>query len=1388
MLLGDFNLHLHRGFGDRVGDLHWNTPTPPPAVFWDLLEAYDMWLPSTFSCCHPGPSETWRSPNGNSTSRLDYVAIPVHWQVPASGSIVVPELDWGQSHTDHYALLVHITTCVNLGASKSGGKTRIDTKAMRTAEGKERIRQICAALPNQPWHLDVHRHAAKIEEHFRKHLPISFPAQRARQIKPHLQQETWQLRNCRAWQRKRVYTADHYCRQASVRLYWTRWSCAQQDDPRRRFGRIWARFIRYLKELPGLVASLRESSTTLRSLIRRDTKAYLHEVAVQATRDPTSSIVQKLRQLTGGPRRKQRGTKPLPAVEMSGGHLAKTHDETKARWIEHFSAIEDGHVQDPTDFVHSCYRRQKDKDLASHMLSPADIPSLTEFEAALRASSTDRAYGLDGIPGEVLRYGAAELSSSVYALLLKSVFRLAEPVQHKGGTLYCIWKGKGPKQTCGSYRGILVSSMLGKSLHKTLRGRCSETLATCAVPSQVGGLPKFPVTVPAQAARLFQSACQGRKCSYALLFLDLQEAFYRIIRPLITGESLSDEQVAHVCSAVQLPSGTMHELRDFLGGDPLLATAGTSSWASGAVNETLHDTWFRLPQEDEVVVTHTGSRPGDSLSDLVFSFLFSKVLQQVRESLRAAGALARIPWTASMVNNLDPIDDPPDSYLGVSDATWMDDLVMFLTSPDASLLLRDLKTGASILLDSCLQRALVPNLTRGKTEAIVHACGPGARKIRSAIFGTGGGNVELDCRLWEDARLRIVPIYRHLGGYLQHNGGLRQEISFRTSQAWDAFNKRKKKLFQSPLVSSGDKAILFNSLISTVLFHGAGTWTSVTEQHVETLEATLRQMACQMLRPQTSIEEAWHIGTAQALARAGVPRASTYLHVARLRHVLACFQLPVPEIWALAHWEQHWLESVRGSIQWMWSLLDGGRHHQTWRDAWGEWQTDCRSHPGRWKSKVRRTLQKALQWERWQAAVEQHQGMLMRQLQLCGACLPRVPQPKSALREVCAPCNVVFKDFRSWSVHAFKCHGRVDEVRSLTDGLQCPHCLRHFATNIRLCRHIRHSTACRRTLLGSRQRTAPLPGVGSRKAPKEHLFCAPTLQAAGPHQREEVEWIEDELDRPAAEVLDCLAHIDYDGLGLKFDPDVAWARVRQAFSCVCLPVKRLQVTAQVWLERLSSCAIDTTAGPILSAFLLKAAHWVTCADFAEWLAPQPTERSNTVSTFRHSDFNLGLLDFSGLCLPTTQPWTTDHVFVCIGPWPPKALDIRDVPEPLCYEHRTSLLALAEGQELDFFAEPPRDVGFFINVCGLPVPAVDAFDQAPHFEAALPALRLSCDLVRFALKLWTSGFRACLHVPWPWGADTSFLNNIEGIRFQHGDDRATFWVGPPDQPLLLFHRV
>ena len=1384
VLLGDFNLHLDRCHGTRVGDLVWPTQTPPPATFWGILDKFDLWIPSTFSCCHWGPSETWISPSGNGALRLDYIALPVSWTVQANSSYLVPELDWGQGRVDHYPLLAYVNAFESLCPKARPSQVRLDMQAMREPEGRRKIQQICAAVPVPAWEVDVHRHASQIARHFQQLLPLAFPAPKAKQQRTYLQPTTWQVSNQRVWLRKRVQAVSRLGQSATVRAAFLSW---RQSLPlRARIPFACGCCLRCARILPEHVAALRDSSRQLKQLVRRDTQLYIKETAEKAVRDSTKATVQRLRVLTGGPRRKQRGPAPLPAVETSSGRLAATHAEAKETWIGHFSSIEDGGICDPLAFVHACIQRQAQKDLEMYEVLAADVPGLPEVEAALRATATDRAVGLDGIPGEILHFGAPQVSRAVYALLLKSVFRLAEPVQHKGGTLYCVWKGKGPKHICGSYRGILVSSVLGKVLHKTVRARCAPALASSAAPLQVGGLPRYPVTIPSHAARLFQAACIKNKRPHALLFLDLQEAFYRIVRSLISGGPLSDEEVARVCAAVNLPPGTMHELRDFLGEESLLTTAGTSQWAAGAVDESLRDTWFRLPNEPELVVTKTGSRPGDSLSDLVFSFLFARVIHQVRKELQEADALAKIPWDPTMVNNIDPVEQASASPLGISDATWMDDLSMFLQEERADSLLRNLRFGASALIDACLQRALLPNLSRGKTETIVHLVGVGSGNLRKTVFGEDGGELSLSCRLWHKARLKVVPTYRHLGGFLQHNGGLRHEIAFRTSQAWDAFNKRKRKLFQSPLVAPRDKAAFFTSLVSTVLFHGAGTWTAIEASYLASIDATLRQMACQMLAPRVATTDAWRIGTRQAVALAGISTASTYLHVARLRQLLSCLRLPVPELWALAHWEQGWLTYVRESVHWLWCHVDHGREHPSWRAAWQAWKTECITHPGRWKAKIRRAYANALRQEAWQASAERHSGLLVRQLRLLGATLPLEASPETTAAEVCAACGTAYKDFRSWAVHAFKRHGRRKEVRSLCDGLQCPHCLRHYATNMRLCRHIEYSKSCKRALMSANTRVSPLPGQGSRKAPKEHLFCAPTLQAAGPSRPCQAAFSDDELLRPSAEVLDCLQALDFDGISACPCPDVLWERIRQSFSCVCLPVARLRQTALAWAGQIQAERTGSQAMRHYEEFLAGAAARLVEIDFVEWLVPGPLDRHRGLHTFRDGIASLSLVRTSVIQFPPLEHWSTEHVLVLVGTPVPEVVQHLPGSATISYPHEESLQRLASGQNLDFFEEDPHECGFSFNLSGLPQPLSSPPDRDPQPLASLRALTLACDIMRLTVRMWTQGKRASLTAPVPVRQDFSLLAGLPGVQSYFGEDRATIWVGPPNPPSLLFH--
>ena len=84
------------------------------------------------------------------------------------------------------------------------------------------------------------------------------------------------------------------------------------------------------------------------------------------------------------------------------------------------------------------------------------------------------------------------------------------------------------------------------------------------------------------------------------------------------------------------------------------------------------------------------------------------------------------------------------------------------------------------------------------------------------------------------------------------------------------------------------------------------------------------------------------------------------------------------------------------------------------------------------------------------------------------------------------------------------------------------------------------------------------------KAPDEGKFQAPTLQAQGPRlPSAPYMWLED-LERPSAEVLDCLVLLDV-GLEahLNLEEEV-WERVKQAFSCVCLPIRKILATASRW--------------------------------------------------------------------------------------------------------------------------------------------------------------------------------------------------------------------------------
>ena len=795
VLLGDFNTGFHHSTHSRVGDLVWPSAHGAPFDLERIVDCHDLWIPSTFSQCHHGQHHTWVSPTGTSSARLDYVAIPSSWHVPYKGSQVDTSLDWGQARVDHFGLTVKIFLPVSLARNHRASQTRLDREQLATEQGRQIINDICRSIPMQPWTSNVHRHYAQVEEFLNRSLTLAFPTKRGSCRSSHFTATTWELRQRRSWLRKQVNREGITLRLADAWVALIAWQRALSVQVARAISAL--RLIACQRRLAGLLAELRSTKATLRHSIRQDIAKRVQETAAVAANTTKADVVSRLRPLLGPPKRKARQQQALRGICHPNGEPALTLEEAEDLWMGHFDGIEDGTRMDPVQLVKDCHAFQSGKDLDALVLDAHSLPTRTQLEQSLRHTETNRAIGLDGVPGELLKFAAGTASTALFQLFLKVSMRAAEPIQFKGGALHAVWKGKSSATQCSAHRGILVSSTPGKAFHRVVRQQAVPALRAIATDMQIGGLPKFPVTMASHFVRAFQEGCHKRRRSHGLMFLDLREAFYRVIRPLLTGTGFCDEVVAFVVQRINLPPGIMHELHQHLQHDPLPAEAGASEWATAQLCEAMHSTWFRFQGSQTVVKTGVGSRPGDNLADVCFSFIFAKVLEAIRRELREQGCLPTIPWREDMVDNLEATDATNVDSVEVLDATWMDDATFFVACDSATCLPESLTSTGSAVLQSCVARALLPNLDKGKTEFIACAIGSGSRKVRRQLFSAPEAAIATSCRLWKDARVRLVPTYQHLGGLIHHDGSLSRELRHRVSLAWKAQHQKTQGLCSS---------------------------------------------------------------------------------------------------------------------------------------------------------------------------------------------------------------------------------------------------------------------------------------------------------------------------------------------------------------------------------------------------------------------------------------------------------------------------------------------------------------------------------------------------------------------------------------------------------------
>ena len=337
----------------------------------------------------------------------------------------------------------------------------------------------------------------------------------------------------------------------------------------------WARQANVIGAVRG--EQLRAASVALRKRCKDDRAAYLSQLAdsVQTNQVDGAAALQVLLK-----RRHKQPFAPavLPRLQKADGSLCQTHDEIADRWREHFGEMEAG-------------RRCRQSYAWPLPRSILDLPSPAELLQALACTKSRKAPGPDMIPGEALAGAPSGLVMHVLPLLLKLCLLGEEAIGLQGATLCTLYKQRGAREVCGSYRAIMLLSTVAKAIHRSLRPKLYSHVDQCAPPTLLGGRKGSSVVFGGHIVRGFCRWQLLAKASFAVVFADVASAYYSSIREL-TARLPAGEASSTVLDFLQ----TAHDgLIQRLEAESVLKAGGASSWLEAVTAETSGPDPARLP-------------------------------------------------------------------------------------------------------------------------------------------------------------------------------------------------------------------------------------------------------------------------------------------------------------------------------------------------------------------------------------------------------------------------------------------------------------------------------------------------------------------------------------------------------------------------------------------------------------------------------------------------------------------------------------------------------------------------------------------------------------------------------------------------------------------------
>ena len=1033
--LGDTNGHLGELVTTAVGSHHARKENDSGTAFHHWLLDQQLFVPATFSQYHTGDIQhTFVAPDGETTTRIDYIALPSQLHYENIQTWVDDTIDVSTQRVDHLPVLCHLTLTkrVHPAAGKvhqvrphgSGPHVRHALQDVST------LHDLREAICMPDWTVDPHQTADQLTWQTQNAVAALLPSPRRQPRKTHVSSATWILVDKKKNLFRQLRTMRKTRRYTILRAIFQAW---KGDDPSHRL-QGW---------LPLCDRAIATTLSALRAMARQVTKAIRAEDAVfyaeLAQRAANTYSVEGLTALW----------KHIKAV-LPKNRLRQSiqqydiHDEL----LRHFEELEAGTTRPQIDIRQRCITRN-DADLQQRpliqMIDIAELPSLVETEELCMRQKPNKAPGPDGLASNVCRYGAVALSPHLHGLMLKAFLTAVEPSRHKGGHLVPIWKQKGLQTQAASYRGILLSDSYGKVYHAWLRRRLLPTMLQRRALGQLGGLPSQQTVLGIQILRLHGRLGRAKHISTAVVFVDLRSAFHHLLREFVFNDALPMhyDELAAIFDPMDFDLHALAaELRE--------ATTKPPSDIPPGLRRCLADvhqnTWFKLdPKGDVATETRRGTRPGSPLADIGFNLLMSRMVTLIQEELTSCQSYQQGQATLGAAA-------PP--------VTWVDDLAIPLATSVAEDLIPLVQTTTTILHSTFQKFGMSLNMAQGKTEVVLMYRGKDANKHRIKTFDTSRAPTIVTTTPTHVLSIRVVPSYRHLGARYTMDLDINEEVAHRMAMAKQAFEEMRHAVFGNRSLAIDARVTLYDSLVLSRLLYGCSAWSDIPGTLVRQLEAMIighhRRMRNEGFWTASDLNDEAFVKKYQII--------TFRVHLARHRlgyvQHLARHALPVHLTLLLQELEtgKGWLCEAAQDLQWLKSLVDLPfdipTTPQMWKDTWptlASWSA--------WKRTIQRACRRYLAQEKIAWEVNSYHTSILEELRHFGGEVEDAQGPDlspSSATFRCATCPQSFPTGQQLALHAFRVHGILAQERLYVQSTVCPGCLRDHHTTFRVTQHLRY--------------------------------------------------------------------------------------------------------------------------------------------------------------------------------------------------------------------------------------------------------------------------------------------------------------------------------------------